>query len=329
MRTCAQRNQTLGTRQMLIRSHRFTDFDDFRSHVSEWDTEPVQLSRGPLAIGWDSIDLGDLRLARLRVNRVIGDSSHVAPGWLVFVVVLGSPAGKRWSGIEVPAGHLVILYPGRQHRSRLAEGWESFEVSVSAPRLEAIDPRLAELPPDGPPPERCVLPLNARLVERFRGWANALFTRPHPFADPALTPWVAAAVCEHTLALLAAAFRSGWAQAAAPRLVPRYGLARLALEHIDRQPYLATNVGELADSLHTTPRALQYAFRSAVGVSPARYLLARRLDRVRHALNDGVTPVTRAALDHEFVHLGRLAGAYRDWFGELPSQTLRAAARRS
>lgn len=84
----------------------------------------------------------------------------------------------------------------------------------------------------------------------------------------------------------------------------------------------------LAQALGVTPRGLEYAFRSSLGATPARYLLARRLVWARSDLLAGQGGnVTAAASRGGFDHPGRLAGQYRRLFGELPSETLRAAVR--
>jgi AraC family ethanolamine operon transcriptional activator len=65
------------------------------------------------------------------------------------------------------------------------------------------------------------------------------------------------------------------------------------------------------------------AFKETLGVSPARCILARRLNGARHSLTHGEThTVTDAALDYGFEHFGRFAYQYRSLFGETPSKTL-------
>jgi transcriptional regulator GlxA family with amidase domain len=56
------------------------------------------------------------------------------------------------------------------------------------------------------------------------------------------------------------------------------------------------------------------------------YLARLRLHRVRQALlaaTNGPTTVTAAALEWGFWHFGEFSRAYKECFGELPSETLR------
>ncbi len=72
-------------------------------------------------------------------------------------------------------------------------------------------------------------------------------------------------------------------------------------------------------------RTLQRQFVRELGVSPSRYVLARRLNAARQRLigcDPGSKSVTAVALEHGFTHLGRFAGTYRAFFGETPRQTL-------
>jgi transcriptional regulator GlxA family with amidase domain len=79
-------------------------------------------------------------------------------------------------------------------------------------------------------------------------------------------------------------------------------------------------------------RGLRNAFYGVHGMSPTRWMLAERLERVRRALSDpriGPATVTRVATEYGFYELGRFAGRYRKAFGEAPSATLRGASRNS
>jgi transcriptional regulator GlxA family with amidase domain len=61
-------------------------------------------------------------------------------------------------------------------------------------------------------------------------------------------------------------------------------------------------------------------------MGPIRYLTLRRMHQVRRALlcaEASNTTVTRVAVDHGFMELGRFSVAYRSLFCESPSETLR------
>ena len=73
-------------------------------------------------------------------------------------------------------------------------------------------------------------------------------------------------------------------------------------------------------------RALEYAFKGMLGLTPVAYLARLRLHRVRHALQAparGDKTVSAVALDWGFWHFGEFSRAYKACFGELPSETLR------
>jgi AraC-like DNA-binding protein len=86
------------------------------------------------------------------------------------------------------------------------------------------------------------------------------------------------------------------------------------------------HVGDLCRAASVSERALQYAFKEIIGVTPVAYLIRLRLHRVRQALlaaTHASTTVSAVALDWGFWHFGEFSRAYRACFGELPSDTLR------
>jgi AraC family transcriptional regulator, ethanolamine operon transcriptional activator len=95
-----------------------------------------------------------------------------------------------------------------------------------------------------------------------------------------------------------------------------------ALSHADDRVY----VTDLCRAAAVSERALEYAFKEVMGLTPVAYLTRLRLHRVRQALlaaTHGSTTVSAVALDWGFWHFGEFSRAYKDCFGELPSDTLR------
>jgi AraC-like DNA-binding protein len=95
-----------------------------------------------------------------------------------------------------------------------------------------------------------------------------------------------------------------------------------ALSHVHERVY----VTDLCRAAAVSERALEYAFKEVMGLTPMAYLIRLRLHRVRQALlaaTHGSTTVSAVALDWGFWHFGEFSRAYKDCFGELPSDTLR------
>lgn len=88
-------------------------------------------------------------------------------------------------------------------------------------------------------------------------------------------------------------------------------------------------VTDIARASYLSVRALQEGFRRELGLTPMEYLRNGRLDAIRRELaraDDATLTVGEAASRWGITHLGRFAAAYRDRFGESPSETLRKPA---
>jgi AraC family ethanolamine operon transcriptional activator len=95
-----------------------------------------------------------------------------------------------------------------------------------------------------------------------------------------------------------------------------------ALSHPDDHLY----VSDLCRVAAVSERTLEYAFKEVMGLTPMTYLMRLRLHRVRQALlaaSQGSTTVSAEALEWGFWHFGEFSRAYKECFGELPSDTLR------
>jgi AraC-like DNA-binding protein len=85
----------------------------------------------------------------------------------------------------------------------------------------------------------------------------------------------------------------------------------------------------LATALGISGRSLRAYCRTHLDLGPARYLLLRRLNTIRHCLahaSQATASVKDIAARHGFPEPGRLAKVYRAYFGEPPSATLRRMA---
>src|SRR5690606_32497107 len=171
----------------------------------------------------------------------------------------------------------------------------AFDLTTPAGRAwrAALDLLLAELDePDGPIGRAAVRSFHERQLA-----TGLLLAQRHNHTD---------------------ALRGGGAPAT-PRAVRR------VVDLVQGDPQRPYTLGDLARAAGVSARRLQEAFREHVGATPMEYLRSVRLDRVREELRRGDVAVTECAHRFGFTHLGRFAAAYRERFGELPSQTARNA----
>ncbi|MFD7258824.1 AraC family transcriptional regulator [Streptomyces sp. NPDC059874] len=100
---------------------------------------------------------------------------------------------------------------------------------------------------------------------------------------------------------------------------------RRAVAFIESQPVAEIGLTEIAGAAGVTPRALQYAFRGHLGMTPMAYLRRVRLS-LAHADLVASDPsrdtVTAIAHRWGFHHHGRFSAAYRLAYGVLPRRTL-------
>lgn len=109
-----------------------------------------------------------------------------------------------------------------------------------------------------------------------------------------------------------------------PRVAPP--TVRRAMELMECHAAEPLTVEDVAEAVGVSVRALQEGFRRHLQTTPVSYLREVRLDRVRAELTaaaPGTTTVTDVAYRWGFFHPGRFAIAYKNRFGEHPSQTLR------
>jgi AraC-like DNA-binding protein len=86
-------------------------------------------------------------------------------------------------------------------------------------------------------------------------------------------------------------------------------------------------VADLCRMAGVAKSRLHQAFSEIYGISPGAYLHRLRLTSIREKLLSEEAPprsIKDVAIEHGFLSSGQFARAYRNMFGELPSQTLRA-----
>jgi len=97
---------------------------------------------------------------------------------------------------------------------------------------------------------------------------------------------------------------------------------RRAVEFIHAHAETAIGLADIADAACISVSSLLRQFNGHLGQSPFGFLRSVRLERARTELRgDGAPPVREVALRWGFQNASKFTRAYRQQFGERPSET--------
>lgn len=245
------------------------------------------------------------------------------------VVILLPPSagdpGQLWAGVSLRADELLTLHAMPGVHARTLGHTRTTAICCSAAYLRRVGRRLAGsrfLVPEGlvrwrVQPQR-MASLAGLLRPVFRASTTSLGTPADLAAGRRLDREVAD--------LLAEALSAAKIQPGGVGLTRRIStLARLE-QLLEAGDQSALSQADLCLQLGTAARTLRAYTRDALGLSPGSYVRLYRLNEVRKALRRGgpdAASVIETARRYGFRQPGRFASAFRDHFGELPSDSLR------
>lgn len=104
------------------------------------------------------------------------------------------------------------------------------------------------------------------------------------------------------------------------------GLLNKALERIEASVHSGVSVDALARTAGMSPSNFTRAFKRTLGVSPHRYLTARRIELAKHLLERTSFPLADIALETGFSSQAHFTDRFREQIGQTPLQFRRAAS---
>jgi AraC-like DNA-binding protein len=306
-------------------------------------TEPTAVNAGIELLDQDAVQLQSTPLRARRVivrvdaatvvfhssNLRVRTRTSVHPG-LVAYVVFGPRAHGTVNGLPVRPGLMLFAQPDSEAVFVVDPGWESITFLLPPEDLRqhlAARQRLDEFRlPSGIEQ----LHLDPEKVRRLFEWGKRLVDaaarKPALFNDG-----MGARAAAHRDLLEALLATLGgvedYESTRNDRTRQAHSLiVRKAEDYVLAQVGNHVQVSDLCQAAAASERTLQNAFKEILGLTPVAFLTRLRLHRVREALleaTQGTTTVSVEALKWGFWHFGEFSRAYKDCFGELPSDTLR------
>jgi AraC-like DNA-binding protein len=293
--------------------------------------EAVQLQSVPLRARRVVVRLGSATVVFHSTNLRIRTRTTIVPG-LVAYVAFGPNTQGSVNGVPIRPGMMLSAAPGAEAVFVAESGYEGMAILLPEQdlrehliaRQRAVEfrrPRGIEPLQVDPARARTLFDWGKRLVD-VAARQPAIFNdgpRERGAARIELLETLLATLGESDVLEPTRDDRTRQAHSLVVKKAEDYVLARAGDD---------IYVSDLCRVTEVSERALQNAFKEVMGLTPLAYLTRVRLHRVREALLEGsqaTTTVSVEALKWGFWHFGDFSRAYKDCFGELPSDTLRRA----
>jgi len=295
----------------------------------------VQLQSEPLRAVRVIVRLEAAILIYQATNLAVRTRTKLTPG-MMGVVAFGPRAKGTIQGLLIRPDLLLIAAVGTEGQFVVEGGYESISVSIRPADLEAHLRARQQWEQFHMPGDIDPLDCDAGKVRAFFSWGKRLADtatwQPDLFEGrKEVRAVVQIELVEMLLETISSADRHSLTRTDKTRQEYSH-VVRLAEDYALTQTDAPLQVPDLCKAVAVSERKLQYAFEEVMGMSPVAYLKRLRLHRVHQALGaatHGTTTVSIEALKWGFWHFGDFSRAYKDCFGELPSDTLRREPRRS
>jgi AraC-like DNA-binding protein len=312
---------------------RVFEFDDpfqLQATLRAGNYEVLPTSKGGFRSVLTRIDFERLWLQRCETSggSVLRTANHSTRAPMTF---LADPTQGPWqqNGAELPHDGISVYRQGalNHHYTRTENRWASMSLTHDDLAMygEAIAgreltvPRTTHIAHPGPA-------LMARLRALHGAACNLARSNPDGLAHAP----TAKALEQDLICTMVSCLTAGQQVEENRNLANHAKVISRLEDYLAERAHEPVYLAEICKAVGVSARTLRTCCQEHLGMGPTRYLRLRRMHLARHSLLNGdpaKTSVTEIATEYGFWELGRFAVEYRALFGELPSTSLRSAAK--
>jgi AraC-like DNA-binding protein len=309
----------------------FANPDDYQAGIGDASVNLIVTGGGDFNARLTRLNLRRLYLLRGRENLPRIAYIALSPARVFVSFPTGAGPSLTYGGLGLQFGDVVFHSRGERMHQRTDGESQWGLMSLPPEQLAACGKALTGLELTSPSAGRALRPSRGAAVRLLRLHSKACRlaeTRHKLIANPE----VARALEQE---LLHALVNCLTADDANGNLKTRRHHADIMVRFEDALTTLSgpqLNMPALCSAIGVPERTLRVCCTEFLGMSPTRYLLLRRLNLVRSALQRAdpeAASVAEIAQTYQFREPGRFAVTYRTIFGEMPSSTLRGKSIKS
>ena len=304
----------------------FDDYEQFNTALRDWYIDFHQLDGGTFYSRVRQVILPEIQVGHTKLDSHL-DQKGDSPDDMWSFVILGKESSMfNFNHQMTQSTSTMLIYsPGHEVNAVSTTGFEVYVLSVERTHLNKIATALGLNKIEKKLSKIDRVELYEDQANRLREQLQNILTSVSKMENKVST----AQEREIFLNLLPTQFFKALHQHM--DCAPLKVFKSKHLSYMEARAYIHTNlhqpltIDEIAKKFDILERTLRNHFQEELGISPKQYLSTIRLQKVRRELKNKKEKVNIEGVARKFgfTHMGQFSKRYKDFFGELPSETLK------
>ena len=304
------------------------EFDTFSNVVHDWEIDFLQLDGGSFYSKLQQFILPEIHIGHTRFDCHL-DQKGKSPDDMWSFVIMGENASMfKFNHEETLSTSTMVIYtPGAKINAATYAGFEVYILSIPRAHfhyltqklgLDEIEAKLSKVDRVELEPQQADA-LRKQLQDILLKAADAVSKTVSKDAKHLLLEYLPVKFLKEIGTQIGCAKEK--------TMQERHMHFMEARTYMHTHLNEALSIEEVAKKFKLSERTLRNYFKAELNTSPKKYLNTLRLSRVRgelKMLNTEKGIVEKTARKFGFHHMGQFAKNYKEYFGELPSETLRS-----
>ncbi len=306
------------------------DFNDFNELVHSWDVDFLQLDGGTFYSKLEQMILPEVQIAHTHFDCHLDQKGTAPDDMWTFVIMDEDASMFKFNHTPTLSTSTMVIYsPGYEINAVSYDGFHIYTFSVTQKHLEKLTQELGLDKIEEKLSKIDRVELDPGQADSLRGQLKDILNDASSLEHKVITEEGKKLLIDFVPMKFLKEIGKQIGCAKHKVVQEKHFLYLETRAYMHTHLYESITIEDIAQKFNISERSLRNYFKEELGTSPKQYLIALRLRKIRDELKilkseKGL--VEKTARKFGFYHMGQFAKSYKDFFGELPSQTLRTQA---
>ncbi|WP_415408031.1 helix-turn-helix domain-containing protein [Sulfurovum sp. CS9] len=303
------------------------NFDHFTEVVHSWDVDFLQLDGGSFYSELKQMILPEVQIGHTHFDCHL-DQKGAAPKDMWTFVIMGEDASmfKFNHATTQSASTMVIYSPGQEINAVTYDGFHIYTLSIHRSHFQELTQKLGLDMIEEKLSKIDRVELDLEQADSLRGQLKDILDDASSLKHKVISP-EGKKLLLNFLPMKFLKEIGSQVDCAKDKVVQERDMFFMeARAYMHTHLHEEITIEEIAKKFKLSERTLRNYFKEELNTSPKQYLIALRLTKIRDELK--VSEMKKGSVEQTarrfgFHHMGQFSKAYKDFFGELPSETLK------